>query len=81
MHLPRYLLVRWIKNTKYEVFSRWITHLRIEEAKHLLTVHPEYSNDAVAHECGFSTRSYFQKVFREQTGMTPLEYQNKSLKG
>ena len=81
MHLPRYLLVRWIKNTKYEVFSRWITHLRVEEAKRLLTVHPEYSNDAVAHECGFSTRSYFQKVFREQTGMTPLEYQNKCLKG
>ena len=77
MQIPRYLLVQWIKNTEFEVFSRWITHLRVEEAKRLLTAHSEYSNEAIAHECGFSSRSYFQKIFREQTGMTPVEYQTK----
>ena len=77
MHIPRYLLVQWIKNTEYEVFSRWITYLRVEEAKRLLAAHSDYSNEAIAHECGFSSRSYFQKIFREQTGMTPVEYQMK----
>lgn len=76
MHIPRYLLVQWIKNTEYEVFSRWIAHLRVEEAKLLMEQHPEYSNEAVAAECGFSSRSYFQKVFRDLTGMTPMEYQS-----
>ena len=83
MHIPRYLLVQWIKNTEFEVFSRWIAHLRVEEAKRLMIAHPEYSNEAVATECGFSSRSYFQKVFRDLTGMTPLEFQaynNKSSK-
>lgn len=75
MQIPRYLLVRWIKGTEYEVFSRWITHLRVEEAKRLLAAHADYSNEAVAYECGFSSRSYFQKIFKEQTGMTPVEKQ------
>ena len=76
MQIPRYLLTQWIKNTEYEVFSRWIAHLRVEEAKLLMTEHPEYSNEAVAKECGFSSRSYFQKVFRDLTGMTPMEFQS-----
>lgn len=78
MQIPRYLLTQWIKNTEYEVFSRWIAHLRVEEAKILMTEHPEYSNEAVAKECGFSSRSYFQKVFRDLTGMTPMEFQSQS---
>lgn len=78
MQIPRYLLTQWIKNTEYEVFSRWIAHLRVEEAKLLMTEHPEYSNEAVAMECGFSSRSYFQKVFRDLTGMTPMEFQSQS---
>ena len=76
MGIPRYLLVQWIKNTEYEVFSKWIAHLRVEEAKQLMTAHPDYSNEAVAKECGFSSRSYFQKVFRDLTGMTPREFQS-----
>lgn len=75
MRIPRYLLAQWIKNTEFEVFSRWIAFLRVEEAKRLLAAHSDYSNEAIAHECGFSSRSYFQKIFREQTGMTPVEYQ------
>ena len=78
MQIPRYLLTQWIKNTEYEVFSRWIAHLRVEEAKLLMTEHPEYSNEAVAKECGFSSRSYFQKVFRDLTGKTPMEFQSQS---
>lgn len=78
MNIPRYLLAQWIKNTEFEVFSRWIAHLRVEEAKQLMTEHPEYSNEAVAKECGFSSRSYFQKVFRDLTGMTPMEFQSQS---
>ena len=57
-------------------FSKWIAHLRVEEAKQLMTAHPDYSNEAVAKECGFSSRSYFQKVFRDLTGMTPREFQS-----
>lgn len=74
MGVPRYLLTAWIKTTPQELFSPWITSLRIEEAQRQLEIHPEWSNDVIANYCGFSSRSYFQTVFRKQTGMTPAQY-------
>jgi AraC-like DNA-binding protein len=77
MHKPRYQLSAWLKTTPYELFNPWLTHLRIEEAKKLLKAHPEWSNDIIAENCGFTTRNYFQTVFKKSTGMTPAEYQAK----
>jgi len=51
-----------------------MTSLRIDEAKRILTEKPDWSNEAVAQHCGFSDRSYFQKKFKEFTGMTPADY-------
>ena len=64
----------WLKTTEWELFNPWLTHLRIEEAKRVMKEHPDWSNDAIATQCGFSSRTYFQKVFRLQTGMTPSEF-------
>ncbi len=74
MHLSRYQLAAWLKTTEWELFNPWLAHLRIEEAKRMLLKHPEWSNDAVAQHCGFSSRSYFQQIFKKQTGMTPAQY-------
>lgn len=74
MGVPRYLLAAWLKTTPQELFNPWINSLRIEEAQHQMTLHPDWSNDAIANYCGFSSRSYFQTVFRKQTGMTPAQY-------
>lgn len=74
MGVPRYKLSAWLKTTEQGLFNPWLTHLRIERAKLLLREHPEWSNDAVAESCGFSSRSYFQRVFRKEMGMTPMEY-------
>jgi len=77
MRKPRYQLSAWLKTTPHELFNPWLTHLRIEEAKKLLKAHPDWSNDIIAENCGFTTRNYFQTVFKKSTGMTPAEYQTK----
>ena len=74
MKIPRYQLTAWLKTTEQELFSPWLTYLRIEEAKRQMTLHPEWSNDVIAEHCGFGSRSYFQTVFRKQTGMTPSSF-------
>ena len=74
MHVPRYQLSAWLKTTEQEQFSHWLTRLRIEEAKRQMQAHPEWSNDTIAEHCGFGSRSYFQTVFRKQTGMTPSAF-------
>ena len=55
-------------------FRTWLSGVRVEEAKTLLAEHPEYSNEVVSMECGFSSRVYFQRLFKEKTGLTPAEW-------
>ena len=73
--IPQYQLSGWLRqqNCKY---SEWMTSLRIEEAKRVIKSHPDWSNESVAEHCGFSDRTYFQKKFKEKTGMTPADYLN-----
>ena len=73
--IPQYQLSGWLRqqNCKY---SEWMTDLRVEEAKRVIKSHPDWSNESVAEHCGFSDRTYFQKKFKEKTGMTPADYLN-----
>ena len=72
--VPRYQLTQWLRCTEWELFNPWLTHLRLEEAKRLLREHPDWSSETIAENCGFSSRSYFQTIFKKQTGMTPAQY-------
>ncbi|MBQ4386583.1 MAG: AraC family transcriptional regulator [Prevotella sp.] len=74
--IPRYMLTTWVKANGYESFSRWMTALRIDEAKRMLHEHPDWSTEAVADYCGFTSREYFHRIFKEQQGMTPAQYQS-----
>ena len=73
MNIPRYQLTAWVKASGYSSFTRWITTLRIEEAKKTLKQHPDWNNEAVADHCGFS-RTHFQKIFKQETGVAPSNY-------
>lgn len=53
--------------------NEYITLVRTEKAKELLKC--GYSVSSVASECGFSSSSYFIKVFFSVVGETPLKYQ------
>jgi AraC-like DNA-binding protein len=72
--IPKYLLSTWLKQQGH-TYANWITSLRIEEAKRTLCEHPDWTNEAVALHCGFNDRSYFQTVFKRETGMTPNDFQ------
>lgn len=51
----------------------FILCVKIREAKKLL-LHSPMSLDEISRKLGFSTQSYFTKVFREATGSTPRHY-------
>lgn len=74
MHLPKYQFSAWLKTTPQGLFNPWLTALRIEEAKRVMVEHPEWNNDTIAERCGFSTRNYFQVVFKKLTGQTPAQF-------
>lgn len=72
--IPQYLLSAWLRHNNMK-YSEWMTYLRVEEAKRILTKHPEWSNETIAQHCGFNDRSYFHKKFKEVTGISPSDYQ------
>lgn len=56
----------------------YLTLTRLEAAKEMLLA--GYSVASAAESCGFSTPSYFIKVFSGITGMTPLKFQTNFLR-
>ena len=74
LDVPRYQLTMWLHNQNLK-YADWITELRIEEAKHMLMEHPDWSTEAISQHCGFSDRSYFQRKFKEKIGLSPSGYQ------
>ena len=57
--------------------SAYLTGVRIELAKELLSDPRELSVREVAEACGYTSVYYFSGVFREQTGTSPSEFRKK----
>ena len=71
--IDRERLSAWLNRHGMD-YATWLNRLRIEKSKQLLAEHAEWSNEAVARECGFTDRSYFQRKFKELTGKTPIDW-------
>ena len=76
MKLTRRQLQEWLRQSEYKNLAGLVTPLRIEEAKRVLKEKPEWSVETIADYCGFSSREYFHRSFREYTGMTPAKFQS-----
>ena len=75
MGVPQRQLQEWLRQSEHGKLAGLVTTLRIEEAKRVLKQHPEWSTESVANYCGFSSREYFHRTFRQMTGSTPANYQ------
>lgn len=54
-------------------FKEYLNMVRIEESKRLLA-NTDYSLISIAISTGFEDQSYFSKVFKKHTGITPKQY-------
>ncbi|MBK8051765.1 MAG: AraC family transcriptional regulator [Saprospiraceae bacterium] len=72
---PNYL--SQVINEKEEVnFYDYINGLRVEEFKRLLLLpeNQKYTIIALAYECGFNSKSAFNRIFKKHTNLSPTEY-------
>ena len=53
--------------------GRYVTRVKMEEAKRIMDITPKTIAE-IAEYVGFSSQSYFQKVFKKLYGITPGEY-------
>lgn len=72
--ISKRLLTQYLAEHEGSTFRVWLSNIRIEEAKRMLLTNAEYSIEAIAESCGFSSRSWMQEKFKASTGMTPVEW-------
>jgi len=69
---PAYLGQLFKKWMGYSIVD-YIHKVRIEQAKRLL-LETDQNIDLIADQTGFKDRSYFCKIFKKKTGLSPGEY-------
>lgn len=67
----KFYLSTYIRENYDMNFSTWVASLRIQEAKRLMQENPDMRLEAVAYAVGFSSLSYFSKVFSRLEGTSP----------
>lgn len=79
LYTNRTYLSEYIKTTYAMSFRDWITGLRIEYAKRLLTQYPKLTVADISERSGFISPSHFTRLFKENTGSTPVKWRKKEL--
>lgn len=80
LNIPSYHLSQVI-NEKFQLnFFDYINNYRIEEVKSRIvdSRFSSYSLLGIAYECGFNSKSTFNRIFKKVTGLTPTEYKKNS---
>lgn len=73
VNISSYYLSRIFKEETGENFIDYLTNLRIEKAKELLST-TQYSMKEICSMSGYSDPNYFSKTFKKNVGVTPTEY-------
>lgn len=60
-------------------FRIWLGDIRFNAAKKMMFEFPDYSNDIISAECGFSARTYLYRIFKSKEGCTPTEWREEQV--
>lgn len=57
-------------------FRIWLSEIRFNAAKKMMLEYPDYSNDIISAECGFSCRTHLYRIFKTKEGCSPTEWRD-----
>lgn len=57
-------------------FNEIVNNKRLNYARELLKKEKELSINEISERAGYSSQHYFSRLFKQETGLTPLEYRN-----
>lgn len=80
LNISKNELTQFFSQCQNTTFRIWLSEIRFNAAKRMMKEYPDYSNDIISSECGFSSRSYLYRVFKEKEGCTPIAWRYKQAK-
>lgn len=77
LNISKNELSRYFISCLNSTFRIWLAKVRFEAAKKMMLDYPDYNNDIISAECGFSSRSYLYRIFKEKEGCSPTVWRAK----
>ena len=77
LNISKNELSRYFTSCLNSTFRIWLSEIRFEAAKKMMLDYPDYNNDIISAECGFSSRSYLYRIFKEKEGCSPTVWRAK----
>lgn len=77
LNISKNELSRYFTACLNSTFRIWLAEVRFEAAKKMMLDYPDYNNDIISAECGFSSRSYLYRIFKEKEGCSPTVWRAK----
>ena len=77
LNISKNELSRYFTSCLNSTFRIWLAEVRFEAAKKMMLDYPDYNNDIISAECGFSSRSYLYRIFKEKEGCSPIVWRAK----
>lgn len=80
INVPKEELSLYFDHCLKTTFRLWLSDIRFRAAKKMMIEFPNYSNDIISSECGFSSRTHLYRIFKAREGCTPTDWreQNRS---
>ena len=77
LNISKNELSRYFTSCLNSTFRIWLAEVRFEAAKKMMLDYPDYNNDIISAECGFSSRSYLYRIFKGKEGCSPTVWRAK----
>ena len=79
IHISKDDLTLFFDQCLNTTFRIWLSDIRFAAAKKMMIENPEYSNDIISSECGFSSRTHLYRIFKTREACTPTVWRERYL--
>lgn len=79
IHISKDDLTLFFNQCLNTTFRIWLSDIRFAAAKKMMIENPDYSNDIISSECGFSSRTHLYRIFKAREACTPTAWRERYL--
>lgn len=81
IHVSKDKLTIYFDQSLKTTFRIWLSDIRFAAAKKMMIANPDYSNDIISSECGFTSRTHLYRIFKAREACTPTVWRERYLAG